>query len=90
MNQKPKASSPSVNRSVTQVKPPPFHEYFAQLKAEPRKPDEFTLKDLMDSTGLSERVARKHVAEDIKHGRLKVRDANLGSGTAKLYSLTIK
>lgn len=86
MNQKQKASLPSVNRSVTKVEPPPFLEYFKQRSALPRQPDEFLMNEFMEATGMSERCARRALDSDIKQGKIKVRTANLNGG-AKLYSV---
>lgn len=94
MNQKQKASLPSaklspasVNRSVTQVEPPPFLEYFEQLKAPPRRADEFTMSEFRAATGLSDRAARDTIAKDIASGKLSKRRSRGGEGGPILYSL---
>ena len=87
MNQKRNTSLPSVNRSVTEVEPPPFLEYFKQLKTLERQPNEFTMREFREATGLSERAARDTIAKDIASGKLSQRRSRDGEGSPILYSL---
>lgn len=78
MNQKQKRSLPSVERSVTQVDPPPWEAYFAQelqasTRTEPRRKDEFTAKDAANRLNMARNSAKAKLDKDVVDGKLKSR-----------------
>lgn len=82
-----KLSPASVNRSVTEVDPPPFDAFFRENAVKPQMKHEFTLKQFIESTGLSESSATRNISNEIKTGRVTFRLSN-GKTGIKYYSLT--
>ena len=94
MNQKRNTSSPSaklspasVNRSVTEVDPPPFDAFFKENLVKPKMKHEFTLKQFKESTGLGDSAAARSLNKEIEDGRVTFRFSN-GKTGIRYYSLT--
>lgn len=87
MNQNQRKSSPSVSRSVTLVDPPPFQEFFESFKQQPRQPDEFTVSEFQEATGMKEARARKELVKRADAGDLQRRDYILDGCRVILYRL---
>ena len=82
-----KLSPASVNRSVTEVDPPPFDTFFKEHIVKPQMKHEFTLRQFKESTGLSDSAATRNINSEIKAGRVTFRLSN-GKTGIKYYSLT--
>jgi tryptophanyl-tRNA synthetase len=92
MNPRQKTSLPSVERSVTKVEPPPWDAYFAEMSeeignGEPRRPDEFTVYDLMDRLKIHRSTAKEKLENDVASGKLKCRMLKIKQNRVKLYSI---
>ena len=92
MNQSQRKSSPSVERSVTLVDSPPWDAYFDSIaneigNGEPRRPDEFTVYDMMKRLNIHRSTAALRLDKDVADGKLKFRLLKLKQNKTKLYSL---